>query len=59
MRNKVTGMAHHCLQTQKYRKILLISTFTSAHPFYIIVGLPYDGSNYRPKHVVVNVMTHL
>jgi len=25
-------------------------------PFYIIVALPDNGRNYRPKHVVVNVM---
>jgi len=29
--------------------------FISAFPFYIIVSLPDDGRNYRPKHVVVNV----
>ena len=25
-------------------------------PFYIIVALPDNGRNYRPKHVVVNEM---
>jgi len=29
---------------------------TSVPPCYKVVGLPYDGSNYRPKHVAVNVM---
>lgn len=59
MKNTVTGMAHHCLQALKHRKILLISIFISALPFHIIVSLPDESSNYRPKHVVVNVMTHL
>jgi len=29
--------------------------FTSVFPFYKIVALPYDGRNYRSKHVVVSV----
>jgi len=29
--------------------------FISVFSFYKIVALPYDGRNYRPKPVVVNV----
>jgi hypothetical protein len=29
---------------------------TSVLPFYITAGLPDDGCNYRPKHVVVTAM---
>jgi hypothetical protein len=29
---------------------------TSVLPFYVIASLPDDGHNFRPKHVVVNVM---
>jgi hypothetical protein len=29
---------------------------TPVLPFYIIAALPDDGYNYKPKHVVVNVM---
>jgi hypothetical protein len=28
----------------------------SVLPFYIILALPDDGRNYRPKHAVGNVM---
>jgi len=29
---------------------------TSVLPFCVTVALPDDGRNYRPKHVVVNVL---